>query len=149
PLQADPGEHTLGPAGRDLIRRHLDDEAGVREGEPAARRRPSVDDDLVRARRRRADHAARAHAEGEDAAPVDLLDEGVRRRREPARSRRATVLDPVDQRLRMLDADADRERLRLEREAAALEEREDVARRMPGGEDHAASVDTIAGGGDD
>jgi hypothetical protein len=49
----------------------------------------------------------------------------------------------------MLDPDAHGERLRLEREPPTLEEREHVARRMPGGEDHAASGHLVARRGDD
>ena len=72
-LESDTGENALGPVGRQVVWRHLDHDARVREAEPTARRRPPVDDDLVIARGRRADHAARAHAKGEHPAPVDLV----------------------------------------------------------------------------
>ena len=77
PLEGDPGEHALGPIWRQVVRPHLDHDARVGEAEPAAGWRPTVDDNLVAGRRRRTDHPARAHAEGEDPAPVDLVDQRV------------------------------------------------------------------------
>src|SRR5438045_7034082 len=48
--------------------------------------------------------------------------------------RRSAVLDAIDERLRMLDANAERERLRLEADARFDEHREDVGGRMARGE---------------
>ena len=60
--------------------------------------------------------------------------------------RRPTVLDAVDERLRMLDTHAERERLRLQPDAQLLKHRQHVARRVPCREHHVLRRDLRAVG---
>ena len=58
----------------------------------------------------------------------------------------AAILDAIDERLRMLDARADGERLGLERDAAAVQELVDRARRVADGEHHRVADELAARG---
>ena len=72
------------------------------------------------------------HAEAVDRAAVaGVMHQLVVGRTEPRMPGAVGVAAPVDQRLRMLDADADRERLRLHGDAAIVEHLEGVARAVP------------------
>jgi hypothetical protein len=87
-----------------------------------------------------------------DAAVADLGGEAVAGRGEEAGARGAggeVVLDAVDERLRVLDAEADGEGFGLEEDAFCVEQRVNVARGMAGGEDDGIAGDFLAMGGDD
>ena len=91
--------------------------------------------------RRRCDHqTAGTHAEGVDPAAALLIPKGQRivRRRQERTPRRCSVLHPIHEILRMLDAHPDGKRLRLHVHARSMEHRIRVTRRVPDTEKHRA-----------
>ena len=107
-----------------------DDQPGVGERRVAAREAHAVDDHAVGLGRRRHDPAARAHAEAVDAALARGGRQLVEGRRQLGVARGGAVLDPIDERLRVLDAHADRDRLALDGDAGGGGPGVDGARRV-------------------
>ena len=113
-----------------------DDHAAVGERAIAASEAHTIDDHFIVHGGGGDDPAARAHTKGVNAAVSDLGGEAVACGGEEARALLATrdvVLNLVDHRLGMLDADADGEGFLFEKDVASVKEGVDVARAVASG----------------
>ena len=140
-LERDAREH----AGTEILRRHLHEQRGVRDTGVAAVVAHAVRHEPTRLRGRRDDLSARTHAERVRAAPrlAILIRQRVVRDRQSRLAGIRTVLRPVDEVLRMLDAHAHGERLRLHREPARIEHLIRIARRMADAEKCCIRLDAL------
>ena len=127
---------------------HLRDEPRIGIGRGAAAGRHTVHDRLGRLGHRRNDEAARAHAEGVDAAAGLLADERVGGGGEVFAALGAVVLDAVDESLRVLDADPHGERFGLESDALGVEQPVNIAGRVARCQDDGGPLDALVAAAD-
>ncbi len=129
-----------------------DDHAAVGEGGVPAGEAHAVDDDFVVFGGGGDDEAAGAHAKGVDAAVVDFGGEAVAGGGEQAGAflmPGKVVLEVVDERLGMLDAQADGEGFLFEADVLRVQLTVDVAGGVAGGEDEAVGGELASVGGGD
>ncbi|GIW70366.1 MAG: hypothetical protein KatS3mg101_1113 [Patescibacteria group bacterium] len=113
----------------------LSDRAGIGKGRVAARHGHAVDDDFAGGRGCGNYQPTRAHAKRKHASVAHLAGQPVAGGRQVGASRFTTVLDAVDEGLRMFDAHAEGEGLRLDDDMATVQQLVNVAGRVASGED--------------